>query len=139
MRTTVKNTRVRPLVLGVLALIVTGVTAGIVYLALTFTGGKELRYETQPQLRNALAGTAGAELKARGVPLREGLTCTDMAGWSKAKTRASCTGRTADRKPVQVFGSGEDRTRDHYYTILVDGKPLVQNVRCLADDCRRAD
>ncbi|MFC9976259.1 hypothetical protein ACFVH6_35740 [Spirillospora sp. NPDC127200] len=132
-----KNTRVRPLLLGVLVLVVTGVAAGIAYL--TLTDRKELRYETQTRLRNALGATASTELRARGVSLPDGLACADMAGWSKEKLRASCTGRTADRRPVQVIGAGERRTSDHYYTILVGGKPVVQNARCLGEDCRRAD
>lgn len=113
------------------------VGAGVAFL--TLSGGDELRYKTQSALRKSLPVTAAAELRARGVALRAPLKCKDLPGWTKQKMRASCTGTTTDKRDVQVLGSGEEKTRKSYYTILVGGHPVVQNAPCLGADCKRAD
>ncbi|MFG2006423.1 hypothetical protein ACGFNU_45485 [Spirillospora sp. NPDC048911] len=130
-----KDNRVRAAVLGIAALIVIGVAAVIVHATLIDT--KELRYQTQAELLNSTPATAGAELRARGVALGTALSCAHMPGWSKAKMRVSCTATTTDKKDVRVLASGEQAKREHYYTILVDGRPIVQNAHCLGEDCQR--
>ncbi|WP_328594045.1 hypothetical protein [Actinomadura macrotermitis] len=135
--TAVKLTRTKALILGIATILVAGLAAAVAYL--TVGSDKELHYETQRQLRNGLPSAATAELQRRGITLEGGLTCQDVPGWNKEKMRASCTGRTADNKSVQVLGSGEEATRKQWYTILVDGGPVVQNARCLGTDCRRKD
>ncbi|MGH3238811.1 MAG: hypothetical protein ACRDNL_00425 [Spirillospora sp.] len=103
--------------------------------AFVLTGREELQYETQAALRKAMPAAASAELQKRGVALASPLKCEDLPGWTKTKMRVSCTGTTSDKKPVEVLGSGEQETRKSYYTILVDGRPLVENVSCLGADC----
>ncbi|MFI0351689.1 hypothetical protein ACH34Q_14590 [Actinomadura sp. 9N407] len=125
----------RGIALGLAGLAVIGVVAAIAFV--TLTDSKELRYPTQSALRDALGTTATAELSSRGIALRKGLTCQDLPGWTKLKLRAGCTGSTADEKPVQVIGTGEDETSEHHYTILVDGRPVVENARCLGADCEK--
>jgi len=129
----VKITRVKALVAGIAGLLLAGAAAGIAYVLLT--DSKELRYPTQSALRAALASTATDELRRRGITLSKALTCTDMPGWSKLKLRAGCHGVTSDRRHVQVIGTGEDRTKAHHYTILLDGHPVVENASCLGADC----
>jgi hypothetical protein len=131
----VKITRVKGMALGLAGLAVLGAVAAIAYVFLT--DSKELRYPTQSALRGALGATAADELRSRGIALRKDLTCQDLPGWTKLKLRAGCHGSTADKKPVQVIGTGEDETREHHYTILVDGRPVVENARCLGADCRK--
>ncbi|WP_131737109.1 hypothetical protein [Actinomadura roseirufa] len=125
--------RTKALVMGSAALLVA--LAGIAYLVLA--GGDELRYKTQSALRKSLAVTAAAELQARGLKLSAPLKCADLPGWTKQKLRASCTGTTTDKRDVRVLGSGERKTHKTYYTILVGGHPVVENVLCLGADCRR--
>ncbi|MBW8485779.1 hypothetical protein [Actinomadura parmotrematis] len=132
-----KITRKKALVIGSATVLLTGAAASASYVALAHT--KELRYDTQSALRAALPAAATAELAARGVTLGRGLTCTDMRGWTKKKMRVSCTGRTADRHDVRVLGSGEDATQDQWYTILIAGKPVVQNAGCLGKDCGKRE
>lgn len=128
--------RKQALILGSAALLVLVLVAagGAVYLMLS--GGAELKYGTQAALRGALPVTAAAELQQRGVRLAAPLKCADQPGRSKERIRVSCTGTTSDEKPVTVFGSGEKKTNRAYYTILVDGRPVVQNASCLGADCR---
>ncbi len=95
------------------------VAGGAAYLALS--GGKELKYKTQAALRKALPVTAAAELHQRGVTLAAPLKCEDLTGWTKERLRVSCSGKTSDKKPVEVLGSGDKKTAKTYYTILVDG------------------
>ncbi|MCP2337076.1 hypothetical protein [Actinomadura rupiterrae] len=130
-----KITRMKALVMGTVAVTVTVVAAGVVYL--TFFNGKELRYKTQNALRAGTARSGGTELARRGVALTSGLTCADEPGWTKRKMRVTCTSTTADHRPVQVIGAGEDETQAQYYTILVGGRPIVQNADCLGTDCRK--
>lgn len=122
---------------SVVALILAGVGVGVVYV--TFLDGKELRYHTQAKLRTAVTANATAELQARGQALRTPLSCADMPGWSKQSMRVRCTGSTAAHRQVQVIGAGEEKVQEEYFTILVDGHPLVQNAHCLGADCRKKD
>ncbi|MEW2352464.1 hypothetical protein [Spirillospora sp. NPDC029432] len=127
-------TRKKGTALGIAGLAVLGVVAAaIVYVLLT--DSKELRYPTQSALRGALGTTAADELRGRGIQLQKALSCHDLPGWTKLKLRAGCSGSTADKKTVQVIATGEDETREHHYTILVDGRPVVENARCLGADC----
>ena len=116
------------------ALVLAGIAAAAIVL---LTGGKELPYQTQSQLRGAMPSMAAAELKARDVTLAGPLECEGVPGWTKERLRVSCTGTTTDNKPVEVLGSGQMRTQDSYYTILVDGRPLVENVACLGNGCQQ--
>ncbi|MWK34303.1 hypothetical protein GEV43_09775 [Actinomadura sp. J1-007] len=125
----------KALVLGVAAVLMVGAAAAVAYV--TLIDSKELRYKTQASLRGALPTAAAAELRARGISLKTPLSCTDVPGWTKRKMRASCTGTTDDKRTVHVIGSGEDATRANYYTILVGGRPLVQNATCLGGDCKK--
>ncbi|MFI0452412.1 hypothetical protein [Actinomadura sp. 6N118] len=137
LKVAVKDNQVKAIALGVvaLALVLIGVAAAIVYA--TFIDTKELRYQTQAKLLNSTKTTADAELRSRGVTLSTALNCTHMPGWTNAKLRVACTGTTADKKAVQVLASGERKKQEHYYTILVDGRPIVENAHCLGPDCRK--
>jgi hypothetical protein len=104
-----------------------------------FLSAKELRYGTQAALLRAVPTTAAAELRARGVRLAKPLSCASMPGATKKKMRVSCTGKTPQNQPIEVIASGEDETQDHYFTILVNGRPLVQNADCLGTDCQKKD
>ncbi|MFC5187649.1 hypothetical protein [Actinomadura harenae] len=130
-----KISRMKALVLGSVAVVVAGVAVGIAYLA--FWDTKELRYRSQNALRNGIARVGGEELAHRGVSLDSTLNCADSPGWTKRKMRVTCTSSTSDHRQVQIIGAGEDATQDQYYTILVDGRPLVQNATCLGADCRK--
>ncbi|OLT33804.1 hypothetical protein BJF79_07800 [Actinomadura sp. CNU-125] len=111
-----------------------GVAAAAIVL---LTGGKELPYKTQSEMRGAMPSMAAAELKARGVTLAGPLDCEGVPGWTNQRLRVSCTGTTTDKKPVEVLGSGQMQTQDAYYTILVDGQPLVENLACMGDGCQK--
>lgn len=128
---------VKILIGSVVALILAGVGIGVAYVS--FLDGKELRYPTQTALRAAVPGNAAAELQARGHTLRSPLTCVDMPEWTKQSMRVQCTGSTSASKRVQVIGAGEDKVQEQYFTILVDGRPVVQNAGCLGADCRKKD
>lgn len=129
-------TRTKALAAGAAGLLVLAAAgAGAAYL--TLSGGDELRYRTQAALRGALPATAAAELHDRGVRLEAALTCTDLPGLTAGKLGATCTGTTEDDRPVQVLGTGDLETDRSFYTILVDGEPLVENVACLGADCHR--
>ncbi|WP_433469914.1 hypothetical protein [Spirillospora sp. CA-128828] len=128
-----KMSRTMALILGSAALLVVVAVAGGAYLLLS--GHEELTYKTQAALRKALPVTATAELHKRGVTLTSALKCEDLPGWTPRKMRVSCTGTTSDKKPVEVIGSGEQATRKNNYTILVDGRPVVENAPCLGADC----
>jgi hypothetical protein len=106
---------------------------------LLFGSHKQLKYRTQAALLRAVPVTAAAELRARGVRLTAPLACTSMPEATKKKMRVACTGMAQGRKAVQVVGAGETRTQDHYFTILVGGRPVVQNAACLGADCRGKD
>jgi hypothetical protein len=105
---------------------------------LLFTG-KEMRYETQAALLRAVPATAADELRARGVRLTAPLSCTSLPEANMAKMRVACTGRTAGNQPVKVIAAGESEIKEHYFTILVNGRPLVQNAACLGADCREQE
>ncbi|WP_084550427.1 hypothetical protein [Actinomadura rifamycini] len=122
---------------GMAALLVVGGVAAAAIVLLT--GGKELPYKTQAQMRDAMPAMAAAELERRGVTLAGPLTCDGVPGWTEQRLRVSCTGTTADKKPVEVLGSGQMETQDSFYTILVDGRPLVENAACIGDGCREGE
>ena len=96
---------------------------------------KELRYGTQAALLAAMPGTATGELKARGVALSAPLGCWDMPEATPKNLRVACEGRSTTARRVQVIGAAETKAVTQYFTILVDGRPLVQNVSCLGADC----
>ncbi len=127
--------RAKALVLGTVGIVVAVGAAGLAYLA--FHDTKELRYKSQNALRTGVARAGGEELAHRGVSLKSTLTCADSLGWTKRKMRVNCTSSTSDHQRVQIIGAGEGATQDQYYTILVNGRPLVQNATCLGADCRK--
>ncbi|XRQ05638.1 hypothetical protein ACN3XK_55205 [Actinomadura welshii] len=136
-RTALRMGRKKLLIVGaalLLALLLAG--AAVAFL---LTRGDELRYQTQAALREALPVTAAAELHERGVELAAPLECADLPGRTKERLRVSCSGTTSDDKPVTVIGSGERETARSHYTILVAGKPVVENASCLGADCHRED
>ena len=100
-------------------------------------GGKQLLYETERSLRGATSRAAPQELAARGQPLAGKLSCGRQPGSTKKSIRLRCTGATNTGKPVVVLASVEVETKDQYFTILVDGRPVVDNARCLGQECRR--
>lgn len=114
-----------------------GLAVGLGFL---LTGSdKQLEYRTQAALLRAVPVIAAAELRARGVRLTAPLACTSMPEATKLKTRVSCTGVAQGRQAVQIVAAGQLRTRDQYYTILVGGRPVVQNAACMGADCRHKD
>lgn len=115
------------------AVVVIGV--GVAF-AVFLLGGKELRYKTQAELLAAAPKIASAELHARGHRLTMPLACRNMPGATKSSMRVSCVGATAKKERVMVIGTAEDEVKEEYFTILVNGRPLVQNVNCLGADCR---
>jgi hypothetical protein len=106
---------------------------------LLFGSHKQLKYRTQAALLRAVPVRAADELRARGVQLTAPLACTSMPEATKKKMRVACTGMAQGRKAVQVVAAGETRTQDQYYTILVGGRPVVQNADCMGADCRHKD
>jgi hypothetical protein len=125
---------VKYLIAAVISCLVLGAA---VALGFFLFGGKELRYTTQAALLRAVPPTATAELRTRGVQLTTPLSCASMPGATKKKMRVACTGRAAGHRPIQVIGAGEEKTQEQYFTILVDGHPIVQNAGCLGADCRK--
>ena len=133
-RTVLRLDRKKILILGAAVLIVLLLAGGgIAYLLF---GGEKLTYETQAALRRALPSAAAAELEKRGVTLAGPLECEDLPGWTKDRLRVSCNGVTSDKKPVKVFASGDRETAESNYTILVAGRPVVENAHCLGADCK---
>jgi hypothetical protein len=126
-----------PVAAAVVTSIGLGAICAAVFGLLTIFGGKELRHKTQTALLIATPMTASDELRSRGHYLVKPLTCQDMPGFTKRRMRVSCLGSTTDAKRVQVIGAAEDRVKEEYYTILLNGRPLVQNAHCLGRDCRR--
>lgn len=122
---------------AVVASIGLGAICAAVFGLLMVFGGKELRHKTQTALLAATPVTAGDELRSRGLYLARPLACQSMPGFTKRRMRVSCLGRTTDAKRVQVIAAAEDRVKQEYFTILLNGRPLVQNVHCLGADCRR--
>lgn len=104
---------------------------------LLFGSHKELRYSTQAALLQAVPGTATDELRAHGVRLTAPLACASMPGYTPKKMRVACTGKAAGNRPVQVIAAAEKKTKDQYFTILVGGRPVVQNADCLGADCHK--
>jgi hypothetical protein len=115
------------------AVVIVGI--GVAF-AVFLLGGKELRYKTQAELLAAAPKIASDELYARGHRLSTPLACRNMPGSTKSSMRVSCVGTTAKKQRVMVIGAAEDEVKEEYFTILVNGRPLVQNVNCLGADCR---
>lgn len=121
---------------GIPAIVVA--VAGAVGIGFLLAGPhKQLRYRTQAALLRAVPVTATAELRHRGVPLTTPLTCRSMPGATKRRMRVACSGLAQGRRAVHVVAAGQASTQDQYFTILVAGRPLVQNVDCLGADCRK--
>ncbi|MBO2444230.1 hypothetical protein J4557_42590 [Actinomadura nitritigenes] len=127
--------RKKALILGSAVLFVLLVAGGAAWLLVT--SGGELTYKTQAALRKAMPAKAADELSVRGVNLRSPLKCEDLPGWTRKSMRVSCTGTTADNKQVKVLGSGEQEAKRNYFTILVDGRPVVENAQCLGASCHK--
>jgi hypothetical protein len=119
------------------ALILVGCAIAIGYI--TLADHRELRHHTQAQLLQAIPGTATAELRARGLTLSKPLNCWSMAGATPKKMRVACAGQTIRSERIQVIGAAESKVQEEYFTILVDGRPLVQNAGCLGADCHAKD
>ncbi|QKG22502.1 hypothetical protein [Actinomadura verrucosospora] len=127
--------RKKALLLGSAVLLVLVVAGGAAWLLVT--SGGELSYKTQAALRKALPSKAADELTVRGLTLQSPLKCEDLPGWTKQRMRVSCSGTTADNKQVRVLGSGEESSKRNYFTILVDGRPVVENAQCLGASCHK--
>ncbi|GAA2132163.1 flagellar basal body-associated FliL family protein [Actinomadura napierensis] len=129
--------RKKALILGSAVLLVLLVAGGAAWLMVT--SGGELQYKTQAALRKALPTKAADELTTRGLKLQSPLKCANLPGWTKRSMRVSCTGATADNKQVKVLGSGEQASKRNYFTILVDGRPVVENAQCLGAACHKGN
>jgi hypothetical protein len=119
--------------IAVVAVLAVGIGVALTVFIL---GAKELRHKTQAELLAAVPKIASDELYARGHHLTLPLACRNMPGATKRSMRVSCVGMTAKKERVMVIGTAEDEVKEEYFTILVDGRPLVQNVNCLGADCR---
>ena len=108
-------------------------TVAIVYVSLF--EHRELRYGTEGALLAAVPGIASGELASRGVGLSEPLGCWNMPEATPSKLRVACEGRSTRAKRIQVIAAAEKKGLQQYFTILVDGRPLVQNAHCLGADC----
>ena len=126
----------RRIVAGVVAVIGLGMITAVVLGLLMIYGGRELRHKNQAELRAATPTMAGDELRMRGHHLARPLVCQDMPGATKRHMRVSCSGATTDHTRVLVIGTAEDKVKEEYFTILLGGRPLVQNVECLGPNCR---
>lgn len=125
---------VKTFAMVVAALVVAGVAVALVYVS--FVDHKELRYKTQAALLAAIPHTATGELAKRGVTLAGPLGCWSMPEATPRKLRVACMGQTVKGKRVKVIGAGEHKVQEEYFTILVDGHPLIKNAGCLGADCR---
>lgn len=120
------------------------IVGGAGYLLLDAPGGRgtppEPRYTTQAALLGATPVRAADTLRARGFALRAPLVCRDLPGATRKNLRLTCSGSTTGKRRVQVIASAEVAREAQFFTILVNGRPLVQNVSCLGADCssRRA-
>jgi hypothetical protein len=130
-RTPTRNVKIFAVVVA--ALVVTGVAVALVYV--TLIDHKELRYKTQAALLAAIPRTATGELAKRGVTLAVPLGCWSMPEATPRNLRVACVSQTVKGKRVKVIGAGEHRVQEQYFTILVEGRPLVQNAGCLGADC----
>jgi hypothetical protein len=120
--------------IGIVAgLLAAGIAAALVYVS--YFDHRDLRYGSEGALLAAMPGTAAAELTAHGVALSEPLGCWGLPEATPKKLRVACEGRSTKAHRVQVLGAAEKKTVQQFFTILVDGKPLVQNAGCLGADC----
>lgn len=108
---------------------------GIAVAAAALLLGGGIRYESQAAMLKRMPAVAKAELTTRGQHLAGPLVCESMEGASQEKLLVRCSGETTARKPVRVFGAAMAKPQREYYTILVDGRPLVKNAPCLGADC----
>jgi hypothetical protein len=122
------------LISAIAGTIVAGVAIAIAVITLF---GKELTYATQSELLAAVPTTAKAELSTRGHTLATPLSCKNMQQATKENMYVSCAGMTTAKQRVQVFGAALAKTKDEFYTILVNGRPVVQNSSCLGADCHK--
>jgi hypothetical protein len=123
---------------GLRRLSLLAVSAALATLA-TGCGGKELLYETEGALRAATNRSVPQELATRGHQIAGKLKCARQPGSTKSSIRLRCTGTTSAHKPVIVLASVEQDSEDSYFTILVDGRPVVENVRCLGQECKKLE
>jgi hypothetical protein len=127
---------VRKVVAAIVALIGTCMICAVLAALLMIFEAKELRHKSQTALLAATPVLAGDELRSRGHYLSSPLTCQSLPGHTGKHMRVSCSGATTDSKRVQVIGTAEDKVKEEYFTILLNGRPLVQNANCLGADCR---
>jgi hypothetical protein len=127
---------VRKLVAAVVALIGSVMICAVLAGLLMIFESRELRHKSQIALLAATPTIAGDELRSRGHYLGRPLTCWNLPGYTKRHMRVSCSGETTDSKRVQVIGTAEDKVKEEYFTILLNGRPVVQNANCLGADCR---
>jgi hypothetical protein len=127
--------RKKGLILGSAVLLVLIAAAAAAWLLVS--SGGDLTYKTQAALRKALPAKAADELTTRGLTLQSPLKCANLPGWTKERMRVTCTGTTADDKEVKVLGSGEQSSKKNYFTILVNGRPVVENAQCLGAACHK--
>jgi hypothetical protein len=123
----------------VAALLVAGV-AGVAGVAVAptfvrFDDQKGLRYRSQAALLAALPSVAIAELRSHDLVLAAPLGCWTMPEATPVTLRVACSGQTVRGKGVQVLGATEQQLKTQFFTILVEGRPLVQNAACLGTDC----
>jgi hypothetical protein len=100
-------------------------------------GGNELLHSTERSLLSAVAQLAPQELAGRGYQVVGQLTCGRQPGSTKNSIRIRCTGSTKANRPIVVLAAVEKEAEKENFTILVDGQPVVENVRCLAQDCKK--
>lgn len=134
-------TAVKLIIGTVIALATAGIATGVGYIALVGNGGQgqppKPRYTTQAALLGATPIRAADALREHGHDLTGPLVCRDLPGVTARRLRLTCAGTTTTRRNVQVIAAADVSRRAEYYTILVGGRPLVQNVTCLGADCHR--
>lgn len=134
-------TAVKFIIGTVLALATAGIICGVGYIALVGDDERgprsKLRYPTQTALRAATPARASDALREHGHDLNAPLECHDLPGVTRRDLRLTCGGTTTESRPVQVIAAADVSRGEEYYTILVSGRPVVQNVTCLGADCRR--
>lgn len=132
------NTHNVKLIVGaVAALLLAGVAVALVFARLAdLADQKGTRYKSQAALLAALPSAATAELSSRGLVLAGPLGCWTMPEATPHKLRVACSGQTARGRGVQILAASEQKFKKQFFTILVEGRPLVQNAPCLGSGCR---
>lgn len=131
------STRNVKFIVGAVAALLVAGAAGVA-VALTFVrfdDQRGLRYRSQAALLAALPSVATAELRSRELVLAAPLGCWTMPEATPVTLRVACSGQTVRGKGVQVLGATEQQLKTQFFTILVEGRPLVQNAACLGTDC----